>query len=253
LGDNSTMQRLAPVDVQGLTSGVSAIEAGTGHTCAITTAGSLKCWGSNEYGQLGDNSTVNRLTPTSIPGLTSGVTAIEAENHSCAAASGGRVKCWGYNSFGQLGDGSVGYRTVPSGSVLTSGVGVILNTTVRTLFDRDTYLYFEVVVSNFGSDSAIQVATDWSFSPAVPAPDWTCTSTDEVLAPCPASSGTGFSSGAGTLVGSQSWHFIVPIVPADGTVFQDMTTSSTASNTAGSQGSIIVPLSVEAIFKDGFE
>ncbi len=68
LGDNSTTQRPTPVNVSGLTSGVVAITAGQFHTCAVTTAGVVKCWGSNASGQLGDNSIATRLTPVNVVG-----------------------------------------------------------------------------------------------------------------------------------------------------------------------------------------
>jgi alpha-tubulin suppressor-like RCC1 family protein len=109
LGDGTTTGRLTPVDVSGLRDGVKAIALGSGHTCALTTARGVKCWGYNLGGELGDGRTGNRSTPVDIPGLTSGVTAIAAGGeHGCGLTRTAGVKCWGDDYYGELGDGTSG-------------------------------------------------------------------------------------------------------------------------------------------------
>ncbi len=66
LGDNSTIVRSSPVDVVGLTAGVSEVVLGPDETCAITTSGSAKCWGSNNLGQLGDGTFTERHIPVEV-------------------------------------------------------------------------------------------------------------------------------------------------------------------------------------------
>ena len=100
---------MSPVDVAGLTSGVSSIDArGLGHSCAVTTGGAVKCWGDNSFGQLGSGTgPSSQPLPVNVQGLTSGIAqVIVGRNHTCAVTTSGGLKCWGYDAEGQLGNDS---------------------------------------------------------------------------------------------------------------------------------------------------
>jgi len=122
-----------PTVVAGL-SNVTAIAAGVTHTCALLSGGTVECWGSNDYGELGTtlstscNGGVDTCspTPTPVPGL-SNVTAIavggdgiQDADHTCALLSGGTIECWGYNADGELGNGT---------ETTSSGPGPVSNVT----------------------------------------------------------------------------------------------------------------------------
>jgi hypothetical protein len=108
LGDGTNNYAPTPVPVSGLSSGVVSVAAGDYHTCALTTAGAVMCWGSNSNGELGNNkATGNSSTPVAVSGLSSGVASIVSGGaFSCAVLTAGGMMCWGANYYGQLGDGT---------------------------------------------------------------------------------------------------------------------------------------------------
>ena len=84
---------------------MTAVAAGSGHACAVSSGGQVWCWGSNAYGQLGDGS-VLASGPGEVAGITTGRLLASGWRHTCAALDGGGVKCWGDNGLGRLGDGT---------------------------------------------------------------------------------------------------------------------------------------------------
>ena len=125
LGNGSTGTNSAtPVAVSGLSSGVASVAGGYKHTCAVTMAGAAKCWGYNNYGQLGDGTTSDKATPVAVSSLSSGVAKLTGGfYHTCALTTAGAAKCWGYNAKGQLGDGTTVDKTTPVAVAgLSSGV-----------------------------------------------------------------------------------------------------------------------------------
>jgi hypothetical protein len=105
LGDGTRTSSTSPVQVAGLTSGVTAITAGENLSCAIVNE-ALKCWGINSSGQLGDGTTTSSLTPVSVIGFSSGVSAVTLSRYLACAVRNGAAKCWGDNTYGALGNGT---------------------------------------------------------------------------------------------------------------------------------------------------
>lgn len=94
----------SPTEVPNLTD-VGDITAGEEHTCAGTTVDRVKCWGNNEYGQLGRSTPGANYssTPVLIDNLTEVATVVAGRDHTCSLSTTGTVSCWGLNVSGQLG------------------------------------------------------------------------------------------------------------------------------------------------------
>lgn len=132
LGNGGTPTKsAAPVAVTGLTSGVTSVGGGDSHTCAVT-GGTVRCWGDNTYGQLGNGpaSTTPVTTPVAVTGL-SGVADVAAGfTFSCARLTSRAVRCWGRNAFGELGNGTGTDSTTP---VAVTGISTATAITTGSL------------------------------------------------------------------------------------------------------------------------
>jgi alpha-tubulin suppressor-like RCC1 family protein len=118
-GPNEMGDNLAPIAL-GAGRRATAISAGYTHTCALLDNGTIKCWGQNDEGQLGQGSIANLgdaanemgdNLPVVALGAGRTATAISAaRNYTCAVLDNGAVKCWGVGLYGQLGQGDVTSR-----------------------------------------------------------------------------------------------------------------------------------------------
>jgi alpha-tubulin suppressor-like RCC1 family protein len=136
-----------------------AVAAGGEQTCAVLTDGAVKCWGNNQFGQLGDGTTksssvpvtVSTVTnaidveigdctcallsggrvqcwskriesPASVPGITNATAIAVGGLYACAALADGTVQCWGSNDYSQLGNGSNTPGSKPSKPGVVMGI-----------------------------------------------------------------------------------------------------------------------------------
>ncbi|NRB41024.1 MAG: hypothetical protein HRU20_21560 [Pseudomonadales bacterium] len=103
--NNAVMASADVVDINVACRITTQVAAGHQHSCALLVDRTVKCWGKNSAGQLGDGTTNNSSVPVVVAGL-GGIKAISTGDSSCVILTDGTVKCWGYNAQGQLGNGT---------------------------------------------------------------------------------------------------------------------------------------------------
>jgi alpha-tubulin suppressor-like RCC1 family protein len=123
LGDGTTNESHTAVYVNVNEIGTAtAIAVGNAHSCALLSDYNVRCWGQNNYGQLGNGLTANPTTTVMVSGITDAVEITASGDHSCARlsdVSDGKIECWGLNADGQLGNGSTVNSALP---VFVSGI-----------------------------------------------------------------------------------------------------------------------------------
>lgn len=148
-GGSQVINSTVPVAVVGLNN-IVAIAAGTGHTCAIAQGGKTSCWGSNSFGQLGDNTLVMKTAPVAI-GLADATSLSLGRTHSCAIRVALQsIQCWGDNRYGQLGNTSVGTGSLVP--VQVTGTLYSLNRAISANLEYTCALRNDGTVSCWGDD-----------------------------------------------------------------------------------------------------
>lgn len=147
------------------------------HSVALSTDGTVWCWGYNSSGELGDGTTINRSYPVKVQGL-SGIVQVAPGNHrSFAVANDGTIWAWGDNTSGQLGDGTSGNKRLTPVHVLNvSGVAMIAtcmdfpavptqNLAIKT--DGSVWKWGQTVSQISGLSNVVWAAVDSSHSVAL--------------------------------------------------------------------------------------
>jgi len=196
---------LLPTWVLNVAGEVIAIAAGEKHSLFLMKDGTVYSTGSNQYGQLGDNTLVNKSYPTQIAGLT-GVVAISAgANHSMFLKSDGTVWACGLNSSGQLGDNSFTNRKIPVLASTLTGIKAIAGGSNHSLFIKSDGTIWSTGkndsgqlgdITNINKKKAVQVL----LAPSVP------TISASVNPLCKGSSTT-LSIASGSLRGATAWKW----------------------------------------------
>ena len=154
IGSGNTSSALVPsaVKISGALVGkvIKQIEPSSAgnHSCVIASDDKAYCWGHNGFGQLGNNNTVNSLTPVAVD--TAGVLASKTIKQiasggisSCVIASDDKAYCWGSNNFGQLGNGNLKNSSTPTP---VSTTGVLAGKTIKQITAGNSY--FCVIASD---------------------------------------------------------------------------------------------------------
>jgi len=114
LGDNTITHRSSPVQTVAGGTNWKLVAGGRYHTAAIKTDGTLWLWGYNTYGQLGDNTLVNKSSPIqTVAGGTNWKLVSGGYYHTAAIKTDGTLWTWGYNTYGALGDNTLVSKTSP--------------------------------------------------------------------------------------------------------------------------------------------
>jgi alpha-tubulin suppressor-like RCC1 family protein len=156
---------------------IKSISTGSYYSCAIASDDMAYCWGSNSYGQLGNNSTSTSNGPVAVytSGVLSGKTikSISAGgNHTCAIASDDQAYCWGGGDYGKLGNNAVTNSSVP---VAVYTAGVLSGKTIKSISTGNYhtcavasdnmaycwgYGYYGQLGNNANGNSSVPVAVD---------------------------------------------------------------------------------------------
>lgn len=187
---------IVPINTIGV-SNATAISTLDSHSCALLTTGRISCWGVNNYGQIGNGTTIGSdipqngvpsgvYKPVSVIGLKSSVETITTgAAHTCALLNNSEVQCWGMNNNGQLGNGTSTNSSTPVSvmiDALTYSVTVNKTGTGSGTVSGGGSFIAGATVKLTATPDANSTFTGWSPAPCaesfeMPAQNLACTAT----------------------------------------------------------------------------
>lgn len=159
LGDNTTVLRSSPVQTIALGSNWTSVSAGYRSVVALKSDGTLWVWGRNDYGQLGDNSTIDKSSP--VQTVAGGVNWQQASCHRQMAAvkTDGSLWVWGRNSYGGLGTGNLVHYSSPVQTIASvfgwRSVSALGHTTAALKIDGTLWLWGANNLGQLGDNTVI--------------------------------------------------------------------------------------------------
>ena len=93
--------------------GATTISTGSFHSCALLIDATIKCWGMNAQGQLGNATNTSSRTPVTVAEAGAAILVTSGDAYSCAWLANSSIRCWGYNIYGQLGNGTNTDSNIP--------------------------------------------------------------------------------------------------------------------------------------------
>ena len=160
LGRGGTLQNASShVAISNLSNAtVDLSPSGVLHTCAVLTDHTVKCWGYNPFGELGNGSASTQRSAIAVAGITTAIKVVGGSNHTCVLLSSGTIQCFGAGTSGQLGNGASLDSLTPvtvSGITTATDIAAMSQSTCALLSDHTIQCWGVGTNSQLGNSASV--------------------------------------------------------------------------------------------------
>lgn len=207
-----------------------SVSAGPDHTCALTTGGAAYCWGTDDYGQLGDGHPAPwRTSPVAVAGgLTFTSLSAGGIRQTCGLTAGGTAYCWGDGEYGQLGNGATANNYTPgavSGGLTFASISVGIVHTCALTTAGAAYCWGDNFAGELGNNSItssstpVAVSGGLTFATVTAGEAYTCGLTIGGAAYCWGDNESGQLGNGGLTGGAGFRKYLTPVPVSGGLTF----------------------------------